>query len=313
MTNPLISIIIPTLNRAHLIGETLDSVLAQTYQHWECIIVDDGSTDNTDEVINAYVNKDSRFQYHHRPEAHKPGGNGARNYGFELSKGEFVNWFDSDDLMFENHLFLHLNNFKINSISASVSSGVVFTNTISNSLGKWSNINFKSNLIDDMISEHTLWPINGVIWERECIEFSPFDVRLVCSQEWVFHITQILKSVDYNLIPQNTCYVRRHQNRIGKIVSEDKTNSIYLSRKIIFEKLLKKKLLNTKRSYYLLKQINNSLKISVKNRYRTTEFSILKFLVCDGYKFKCRFLVFKTLFLAYPIYKVTNRGEKFFK
>ena len=65
--HPLVSIIILTYNRAHLIGETLDSVLAQTYTHWECIVVDDGSTDATDEVLATYVEKDSRFQYHHRP------------------------------------------------------------------------------------------------------------------------------------------------------------------------------------------------------------------------------------------------------
>jgi len=50
---PLVSIIIPTYNRAHLIGETLDSVLAQTYTNWECIVVDDGSSDNTNEVLEA--------------------------------------------------------------------------------------------------------------------------------------------------------------------------------------------------------------------------------------------------------------------
>src|SRR5690554_5115415 len=95
--NPLVSIIIPTYNRAHLIGETLDSVLAQTYQNWECIVVDDGSTDDTDEVMAEYMAKDSRFQYHHRPKDRLPGGNAARNYGFEVSKGEYVNWLDSDD------------------------------------------------------------------------------------------------------------------------------------------------------------------------------------------------------------------------
>ncbi len=59
---PLVSIIIPTYNRAHLIGETLDSVLAQTYQNWECIVVDDGSSDNTEEVVGSYgVNSHNNF------------------------------------------------------------------------------------------------------------------------------------------------------------------------------------------------------------------------------------------------------------
>jgi glycosyltransferase involved in cell wall biosynthesis len=52
--NPLVSIIIPTFNHADLIGETIDSVLAQAYSHWECIIVDDGSTDNTDVIIEEF-------------------------------------------------------------------------------------------------------------------------------------------------------------------------------------------------------------------------------------------------------------------
>src|SRR5690606_29007556 len=93
------SIIIPTFNRAHLIGETLDSVLAQTYQNWECLVVDDGSTDGTDALMAEYVAKDSRFHYHKRPDTHLPGGNGARNYGFEESKGAYIQWFDDDDVM----------------------------------------------------------------------------------------------------------------------------------------------------------------------------------------------------------------------
>lgn len=105
MTNtPLVSIIIPTYNRAHLIGETLDSVLAQTYTNWECIVVDDGSTDGTDKVLAAYCEKDTRFKYIHRPDSHQPGGNGARNYGFELSKGEYINWLDSDDIFEPNKI-----------------------------------------------------------------------------------------------------------------------------------------------------------------------------------------------------------------
>jgi glycosyltransferase involved in cell wall biosynthesis len=98
-TQPLVSIIIPTYNRAHLIGETLDSVLAQTYPNWECIIVDDGSSDHTDEVVGAYVEKDSRFKYFHRPANRAKGANASRNYGFVLCKGEYIQWLDSDDLL----------------------------------------------------------------------------------------------------------------------------------------------------------------------------------------------------------------------
>lgn len=101
---PLVSIIIPTYNRADLIGETLDSVLAQTYTNWECLIVDDGSTDTTEEVVSAYVKKDTRFQYYHRPHDRPKGANACRNYGFEKSKGAYIQWLDSDDLISENKL-----------------------------------------------------------------------------------------------------------------------------------------------------------------------------------------------------------------
>lgn len=77
----------------------MDSVLAQTYTNWECIIVDDHSTDNSWEILEEYAAKDSRFQLYKRPNNRKPGGNASRNYAFELSKGKFINWFDSDDLM----------------------------------------------------------------------------------------------------------------------------------------------------------------------------------------------------------------------
>jgi len=103
-SEPLVSIIIPTHNRAKIIPETLDTILEQTYKNWECIIVDDSSTDNTLEVLQHYEKKDPRFNTHKRPENYKSGANGARNYGFDISNGKFIQWFDSDDLMHENML-----------------------------------------------------------------------------------------------------------------------------------------------------------------------------------------------------------------
>lgn len=99
MNNPFVSIIIPTYNRAHLIGETLDSVLAQTYQNWECIIVDDGSTDDSEFVINEFIKKDKRFRYFRRPIDIVKGASSCRNYGLQKAIGDFIVFLDSDDLL----------------------------------------------------------------------------------------------------------------------------------------------------------------------------------------------------------------------
>ena len=104
MSIPQVSIIIPTYNRAHLIGKTLDSVIAQSYSDWECIIVDDGSSDNTIEIVGDYIKNDSRFQYYERPFERRKGASSCRNFGFEISKGSYVQYLDSDDLISENKL-----------------------------------------------------------------------------------------------------------------------------------------------------------------------------------------------------------------
>jgi len=95
---PLVSIIIPTYNRAGIIGETLESIIKQSFSDWECIIVDDGSTDSTEAVVKEYTEKDSRFKYYRRPHEIIKGANSCRNYGFKKSAGKYINWFDSDDL-----------------------------------------------------------------------------------------------------------------------------------------------------------------------------------------------------------------------
>lgn len=100
----LVSIIIPTYNRSNLIGGSLDSIIAQTNQSWECIVVDDCSTDYTEELLLFYCARDSRIRYVKRPPHLKRGANVCRNYGFELSKGKYIQWFDSDDLMLPTFL-----------------------------------------------------------------------------------------------------------------------------------------------------------------------------------------------------------------
>ena len=112
MKPPLVSIIIPCLNRAHLITETLDSVLLQSHSHWECIIVDDGSTDGTQMVVEGYCKNETRIQFHDRPQDQPKGANACRNSGFKFAQGDYIQWFDSDDLMHPDLLKLQLENLQ---------------------------------------------------------------------------------------------------------------------------------------------------------------------------------------------------------
>jgi glycosyltransferase involved in cell wall biosynthesis len=97
----LFSIVIPTYNRAHLISRAIDSVVNQTYKNWELIIVDDGSTDNTKELVENYYRKDNRIRYVYQENAER---SAARNNGIEHASGEFICFLDSDDYYFPNRL-----------------------------------------------------------------------------------------------------------------------------------------------------------------------------------------------------------------
>ena len=100
MIDPIVfSIVIPTYNRAHLISSTIESVLSQSYKNFEVIIVDDGSTDNTEEVIQKFLS--DRVHYYKKSNGERAA---ARNFGTRLAKGGYINWFDSDDIMLPDHL-----------------------------------------------------------------------------------------------------------------------------------------------------------------------------------------------------------------
>jgi len=94
------SIIIPTYNRAAFLPKAIESVLSQTYTGWELIIVDDGSTDNTKEVVSQY--RDERIKYIYQDNAERCV---ARNNGIEHASGDYVCFLDSDDEYLENYLY----------------------------------------------------------------------------------------------------------------------------------------------------------------------------------------------------------------
>jgi glycosyltransferase involved in cell wall biosynthesis len=97
----IFSIILPTFNRGHMIHLAIKSVLNQTYKDWELIIVDDGSTDKTKDVIEKFIEKDNRIKYLHQKNKER---SAARNKGIKEANGEWICFLDSDDVYHSSHL-----------------------------------------------------------------------------------------------------------------------------------------------------------------------------------------------------------------
>ncbi|MCF4102117.1 glycosyltransferase family 2 protein [Gillisia sp. M10.2A] len=109
MKDPTISIIVPCFNQAEYLPDALESVLNQNYDEWECIIVNDGSTDNTEEIAREYEKKNSRFKYCYQENA---GLSVSRNSGIQLAKGDYILPLDADDVLGNNYILHALEEFK---------------------------------------------------------------------------------------------------------------------------------------------------------------------------------------------------------
>jgi glycosyltransferase involved in cell wall biosynthesis len=98
---PLVSIIIPCYNTAQFIAETIQSVITQTYVNWQCVIVNDGSTDNTEDVIKTLIAGDDRFAFYAQPNS---GPSVARNLAISTAAGEYILPLDGDDKISPNYV-----------------------------------------------------------------------------------------------------------------------------------------------------------------------------------------------------------------
>lgn len=234
MNNPLVSIIIPTYNRAHLIGETLDSILAQTYENLECIIVDDGSTDTTFEVVGEYLKKDTRFQYHQRPNERPKGANACRNYGFELSKGEYINWFDSDDIMMPNKIEVQIRILS-NKYDFSISNFQNFGTNITFNNNNIRNVGRELNT-KNFIFQTVFWITNDFIGKKNIFSHQKFAEDLSSGQEYHFFIGVLLKEPKGIYCNEILTLHRIHDKSIQQIQNQSESLK-FMNRQRVFSKI----------------------------------------------------------------------------
>lgn len=235
----LVSVVIPTFNRSHFLGATLDSLLDQSYENWECIIVDDGSTDYTQELMEFYIKKDERIKYFSRPTHMPRGGNSSRNYGFEISTGEYINWFDDDDVMMSNFIKKKVEAFEKN--IQFVISPFYYTNE---KLSIESVITHKktSNLFKDLILGKQIIITGAVMFRRNFLKekrlFTPFILK---GQETEFFSRLFYKVPvsSYKILSEPLFYYRGHNS--GKTeVSKGYNNKYMFSLGYIYNENIKR-------------------------------------------------------------------------
>lgn len=228
---PMVSIIIPTYNRANLIGYTLDSIIEQTYKNWECLVIDDGSSDNTSEVLAEIIEKDSRIKYFHRPKTIPKGPSPCRNYGFSLGKGNYVNFFDSDDIMLPNKLETEVEILNRTTFDFTICQTQFFDNNTNDKLGYWNNQLFSDDAINDFIMLKIGWSTNSPLWKRSSLEKHKllFKENLMGPDDYDFHI-QVLHLQLKPFIINNVHVLNRvHPDRIENLSTKSIAKSIIVS------------------------------------------------------------------------------------
>jgi glycosyltransferase involved in cell wall biosynthesis len=285
----LVSIIIPTYNRAHLLSKTLESILAQTYQNWECIVVDDGSTDVTDALMAEYIAKDSRFQYHHRPANRSPGGNAARNYGFEMSRGAYIQWFDSDDIMHPEKLEKSVAQFLLFPvISVCVCTSHFFTETIS-VINKTTQLQTK-NLFRDYVLKKIRVSCPQPLWSKKFLEGkSLFNPKSLRGQEYELYCQLFYEVGDnYKIVNEPLVYIRANTHSITKNYMQGDKKTI-LSYFLVLRSVLDIVLKTGEESFYraFLSIYYRSILFALRLKKYPIVLQELKYLGNNPYKNKC--------------------------
>ena len=197
-----ISVIVPTFNRIGLLKQTIDSVRAQTYSHWEAVVVDDASTDGTKEWLLSCGTEDPRVRLIERA-AHRPNKHGAqvcRNLGLSMALGESILFLDSDDLLDPRCLEYRIKELNSDpSLDAVVGQALRFRDKPGD-LGSdsiWSQWSPGEDDLDSFLTQDIQWQTSGPLWRRTALDrVGPWEERLQhVGHDHEFHVRALCRGV----------------------------------------------------------------------------------------------------------------------
>lgn len=248
----MITVIVPCYNQSEYLSEALDSVLAQHYESWECIIVDDGSTDQTFNVAKSYVNKDDRFKYIKKSNR---GLSAARNTGLEATQGEWIQFLDADDYIAPDKFDTSIAAANSDPVAdVIVTDFKMFIDDIKNTTPafcqlKESYLNFEE-LLFNWAADFCI-PIHCGLFKRKLFEKTRFNMLLNAVEDWVMWLDIFKEGAKGIYINEPLAYYRNNPKSMTKdkvvfrenlirayehVIADLNTEHLRIFSKIIFQR-----------------------------------------------------------------------------
>ncbi len=301
-----------TYNRAHLIEKSLDSIKNQTSSLWECIVVDDRSTDNTGEIVSSFCKKDPRFIYHVRPIDRPKGPSACRNFGIENAQGNYIQFFDDDDIMFPVLIEEKLSIIENSNIDVVIAPSLAF-NVKKQNFTKQNEV-FSENLVSDYVTGKLTWYCCGPLWRKEFLT-ERFDENIQTLEDWDFNLRNIYKNPKAKYLKQPLQQYNRYE--LGKTLStkaqlgdERQVISGFMAYKKHFELLKKQNKITQHIKRWLMQRFTFLLRASLAGNFNISN-QIFQFMYRNQ---KINDLKrFWKIILGYYCFKTFNKGYRLLK
>ena len=305
---PKVTIIMATYNRASFIRETLESIQNQIFTHWECLIIDDGGTDNTAEVIAPVLEKDKRFQFYKRPKNYTKGLPGCRNYGLDLAKGDYIIFFDDDDIVHPQNLELCVLELTRNEVSFCRYIRAVFYDTLDYKFDyskDYSSFFIDKNDVFRVLNQDLPFNSCAVLWKKECFAENRYTEHLLHAEEWELYSRILSTGVRGIAIEKTLFFARKHSNSMtGQYFRLDpkRTQSNIDAILLVLKNLREKKLLSYSiiryfvvlsdgyREYDLFNQLMKQLELTGSDYFKWQLFYFVLPLRLKIYRLKKRII-----------------------
>ena len=211
---PLVSVVLPTYNRSSTLGRAIDSVLDQTFANFELIIVDDGSTDDTTDVLDAYTDPRIRIIKH----KNSKGGSAARNTGISESRGKHIAFIDSDDKWIESKLERQLKQIESCTNISAVYTGYYKNHSGYRELGHIPK--HGGNIFEAQLARDRVNPTSTVLVKSECFDaVGKFDESLDARQDYEMWL-RISKEFNFGYIKDPLVIMYEGENRITNNIDD---------------------------------------------------------------------------------------------